>query len=310
MIGIEAIASFIPEERVSPLDRCERFGLDDDFVRNKIGFVGLARKRPDQIAADLGLKAVSSLMQHHKFVPDDIDIMALVTQTPGEAIPHGSAVIHNQLGLGNSCMCFDISQGCSGYVHGLSIVRAIMEQQGFKRGLLITSDPYSDIVDEDDKNTALIFGDGASVTLLGPNPVFDICAFDFGTSGCGSSALHTSKNRLRMNGREIFNFTQREVVPGLKKFLHDQAINSDDVDLFALHQGSKYVVNHIAREMGVTSASAPFLAAKYGNLVSSSIPVILEKEFSETKTKTIVLCGFGVGLSWGVALIRRMVQCE
>ena len=178
MIGIKAIGTYLPEARTSNFDRMNKFGMTESFVKHKIGFTEVAIKAPEQETSDLCVKAWKDLQQNHPVTPDDIDCVIVCTQNPdGKGLPHTSAILHEKLSLSLSCAVFDISLGCSGYVYGLSVIKSFMEANGFRKGLLFTADPYSKVMDHDDKKTATLFGDGATVTLLTEDPVFDFGKF-------------------------------------------------------------------------------------------------------------------------------------
>ncbi|MES2568557.1 MAG: ketoacyl-ACP synthase III, partial [Verrucomicrobiota bacterium] len=133
---------------------------------------------------------------------EEVDCMVVITQNPGVQIPHLSARLHGLLGLRESCACFDISLGCSGYVYGLAAVQAFMLTHGLRHGLLLTADPYSPIINAADKNTALLFGDAATCTWIGPEPLLTSGRFTFGTMGIDHAELTCPPGgHLSMNGR-------------------------------------------------------------------------------------------------------------
>jgi 3-oxoacyl-[acyl-carrier-protein] synthase-3 len=215
-------------------------------------------------------------------------------------------MVHGKLGLPEGCAAFDVSLGCSGYVYGLSIIQGFLQSNGYTRGVLVTSDPYSKIVDRADKNTALLFGDAATATLVGPNPVFRAGPFSLGTHGALHEALICRGGVLSMNGREIFNFTATAVPKDLEKLLAAAHIAKESVDCFLFHQGSKYIVETIARRARIPLEKVRLGMETTGNTVSSSIPLLLEREVADDSVSTIVLSGFGVGLSWGSCVLQRV----
>jgi 3-oxoacyl-[acyl-carrier-protein] synthase-3 len=306
MIGIKDIAHYIPEGRVNNYDRKEEFQIDDNFIENKIGFQSVARKAKDETTFSMCMKAFDNLIKKGNVKKEEIEIVILVTQTPEFNIPHTSAIIHNKLELQPACMCFDVSQGCAGYIHGLSVIQAVMEQNGFKKGLLFTCDPYSDIMNHSDRNTTLLFGDGAAVTLLTDDPVYEIGKYTFGTLPNSNEALTCVDGVVNMYGRQVFSFAVREVPKDFELVLSRNNLKKEDIDQFLLHQGSLYIINALRDKLGLTAEQAPFDAANYGNVVSSSIPVILEKSLGNEDHKKLLLSGFGVGLSWGSTILRRI----
>lgn len=170
MIGIEEIAGYIPQHRISNDTLAKQYGLDESFIQEKIGVIRHSVMGANETATTMCLKAFKDLQT--KTNTENIDVVVAITQNPDYNVPQLSALLHKELGLDKKTACFDVSLGCSGYVYGLSIVQSFMCLNGFKRGLLFTADPYSRIIDQNDKDTALLFGDGASVTLLSENAEF------------------------------------------------------------------------------------------------------------------------------------------
>ena len=307
MIGIKAIGTYLPEIRTSNFDRMEKFGMTESFVKQKIGFTKVAIKAPEHETSDLCVKAWENLQHNHSITPDDIDCVIVCTQNPdGKGLPHTSAILHEKLSLPLSCAVFDISLGCSGYVYGLSVIKSFMENNEFKRGLLFTADPYSKVLNNDDKKTATLFGDGATVTLLDDQPVFECGKFVFGSDGRKKEGIIVKEDgQLYMNGRAVFTFTVRVVPDNIRDMLKKNSISLERVDCFILHQGSLHIVNSIADSLGVSRELCPFYSAEYGNTVSSSVPMVLSREFDKQDIKVVVLSGFGVGLSWASTMLFR-----
>jgi 3-oxoacyl-[acyl-carrier-protein] synthase III len=302
MIGITEIGSYIPSRRLSNIERKEQFETDEDFIYNKIGVVQVAVKDADEDTSDLAVKAFLNLETKVTINRNEIEAIILITQNPDSNIPHTSALIHKALDFPESCACFDISLGCSGFVYGLSVIKSFMESNQMKKGLLFTSDPYSKVIDPKDKNTALLFGDAATVTYITDEPVYKADHFTFGTIGKESSSLTCSQNVLSMNGRGIFNFAARYIPIDLKNLVAKSNLNVADIDKFIFHQGSKYIIDTLIKRTGIDSNKVIFDIKNYGNTVSSSIPVILEKILHQ-EHKYIFISGFGVGLSWSSSIL-------
>ncbi len=304
-IGIKQTSSYWPPKLLNNLEQALRWDLSEDFVCNKIGMLHLSRRDKNESTIDLARKAANGILEKNEWLRDTIECLVLVTQNPdGGGLPHSSAILHHQLGLPQSCAVFDISLGCSGFVHGIAVAKGFMESQGFRNGLLVTSDPYSTIIDSDNRDTALLFGDGATATWLSDSPDFSIVACDFGIASDKHLALSLNKNKLSMKGREIFNFAVTHVPVSIECTLKKAKLTLNEVDLVLLHQGSRFIVETIAKRLG-SEGKTPFLCKNYGNTVSSSIPMMLS-EIDLRKYKRIVLSGFGVGLSWATCLLEKI----
>ena len=307
MIGIKRIGTYLPKARTSNFERMKKFGMTESFVREKIGFAEVALKAPEQEPSDLCVKAWEHLQQQEPVSQDEIECLIVCTQNPdGHGLPHTSAVIHEKLSLPLSCAAFDLSLGCSGYVYGLSVIKSFMEANGLRKGLFFTADPYSKVMNQDDKKTATLFGDGATVTLLTDDPVFEFGQFVFGSDGSKKEGIIVRKDgHVHMNGRAVFAFTVRVVPASIREMLDKNGFLLEKVDRFLLHQGSLHIVNSIADALGVPRERCPFHSATYGNTVSSSVPMIIAQEFDNLEMQVAVLAGFGVGLSWASTLIFR-----
>ncbi len=307
MIGLRAIATYLPRQRDSNLELLERFELDEAFLRNKIGVVERARRGADEDTVDMAHRALEALLERSGLARESIQALVLVTQNPDRRIPHASPLVHRKAGLPESCATFDLSLGCSGYVYGLSVLRGFLEANGLERGVLLTCDPYSKIIDPRDKATVLLFGDAASATLLcRDEPLYAISAGVFGTQGDAGRALVCDNDRLEMNGRAVFSFALTAASQSLEQLLEREGLAREEVDLYAVHQGSKYIVDSLQRRMRIDPARMPFVAAGVGNAVSSSIPLLLEPVLAgAAPPRRIALCGFGVGLSVASCLLQR-----
>lgn len=307
MIGIKNIGIYIPEKRISNFDRKEKFGIDDRFITEKIGIQSVSRKGEGEETSDLCVKAFENLKKKENIDIDSIDIVIVVTQNPDYNLPHTASVVHKKLNLPEKIASFDISLGCSGFVYGLAAIESFMQVHGMDKGLLFTADPYSKILNPNDKNTSLLFGDAATATLIDKDPIFISGEFTFGTIGEGYKELICTDD-LFMNGRSIFNFAARYVPKDVSNVLDLNNLDKNEIDIFAFHQGSKYISDTLIRRLELDESKVPFDAVKYGNTVSSSVPIILEKylkESSSIKTDKILICGFGVGLSWSSSILFR-----
>ncbi len=307
MIGIESIGTYLPPDRLDNVKRASDLGATPQQVEDRIGFRKAAQMAKGDSALSLATGAINKLSEQQALDLSSIQVLVAVTQNPDRNIPHLSAEIHGAMELPESCACFDIGLGCSGYVYALSIIKAFMETNGFSRGLLITADPYSKIVNQSDKNTALIFGDGATATLISDNPIFEPGSFLFGTRGADADKLVCNDATLFMNGRAVFNFAVKQIPNEINMLVQKNGLSLDKVDSFILHQGSRYIVETIADRLHVSRDKVPFLSAEYGNTVSSSIPMVLADVMQDSAKRTIVLSGFGVGLSWASTIIKRRI---
>jgi 3-oxoacyl-[acyl-carrier-protein] synthase-3 len=213
MIGIKSIASYVPADGIDNYAQGAKFAKDEEFIIRKIGSAFLPRKEAAQETSDLCVEAVNALFANNPDLKrESIDALIVVTQNGDEeGLPHTAAIVQDKLGLPTHVAAFDISLGCSGYVYGIYAMKGFMEATGLKNGLLVTADPYSKIVDPEDRNTTMLFGDAATATWMGEDAPWLLGKAKFGTDGSGAPHLKVSDGVFFMNGRQVFNFALLKV---------------------------------------------------------------------------------------------------
>ncbi len=309
MIGIRSIASYIPEGRIDNIAQAQKFGRDEEFVLGKLGTATLSVKAEDEETSDLCVRAVENLLaKNPQLAREDIQALIVITQNgDGEGLPHTSAITQHKLGLSASTACFDLSLGCSGYVYGLYVAKGFMQATGLRNAVLVSADPYSKIMDRDDRMTTLLFGDAATATwMTSDQPQWLLGPSAFGGDGSGAEYLVVRDGCFHMNGRQVFNFASLKIIPHMEEVLEQAALGFDDVQAICLHQGSGAIVDAIAKRLGDEQGSKvvkDMFGA--GNTVSSSIPLLLEHYGDNPDWNNVLISGFGVGLSWGSALLQR-----
>lgn len=306
MTGIKAIGRYIGSESVSNLARAGEAGKDRAFISDKIGFESLARLPAGMQTSDMCVAAFDDLRQDAPIRKEDIDCLVVCTQNPdANGLPHTSAIVHKKLGLGYGVACFDISLGCSGYVYGLAVIDSFMRANGLGCGLLFTADPYSRVIDPQDWDTELLFGDAATVTWMGNEPAYRCRPGMFSTDGSlgHSIAVSPETGKLGMLGSNVFKFSMTVVPEQIDRYLGREGLSRDDIDVFLFHQGSRFIVDNLARKMRLPPAKVPFEAARVGNTVSSSLPLMLRPRLQSVSGR-ILISGFGVGLSWATMVLE------
>ena len=270
----------------------------------------MPRKKNEQDTSDLAMLAINSLQKKYpKLHLDHINALVVVTQNPdGEGLPQTAAILQNKIGMPKTVASFDVSLGCSGYVYGLFILKGFLEASGLSNGILVTCDPYSKVINQQDRITSMLFGDAATATLLGENPVWSLDSVIYETDGAGAEFLKTSQGKLYMNGRQIFNFASGRVAQHISQILDREGYSDIEIDLFCLHQGSNAIIDAISKQFKNVSNRFVKDMANTGNTVSSSIPLILENRIFDSKFNRILISGFGVGLSMATAIISKQIN--
>ncbi len=324
---LRAIASAVPEHVVSSEEIAEWAGAEPRFIRDQVGVDKRAFLGPNETGVDLAAKAVEKLVEHTGISLESVGLLVYVTQTPDHGIPQNSALLQAAIGA-PTMASFDVGLGCSGYPYALTIAKSFMVDQRIKRSIVVTCDPYSKIMRRDDKSTVTVFGDAATATLLDEVGTGTIGLGDFGTDGTLQDCLKIPGGRgakplwsihqhapsldgdpddyrLHMKGRGVFNFVMSSVPRSLERALERNRVTLDEIAWFALHQGSLYMLRRLAESAGIPAERLLTNIGRYGNTVSSTIPLLLQEKLAGPQPLKghVLMSGFGVGLSWGSLLL-------
>ena len=313
MSVIRGIGTYLPEKTVGNDELIERFEWDREFLEVKLGIHQRHSAAEGEGASDMGVAAAEELFAK---CPDlkreDVQLLIVCTQNPDYGLPHTSALVQDRLGLPTTTACFDVGLGCSGFVYGLSIVHSMLETLNLTNALIVTSDPYSKVIDPADRGTSPLFGDGAAATWISRTGAGgQIGLFTFGTDGAGARNLIVEPDAdgvrcLSMNGRAIFEFMLERIPGDLARCAESNGLTTDEIDLFLLHQASAHMLGYVTKRMKLDPARVPIRMQDTGNLVSSSIPFLIARLAGQGDLagKTTLLSGFGVGLSWASTVVR------
>ena len=281
-----------------------------EAIEKKTGIIQRWISSKSSTAVDLACKACEKI-----FIDLDrkkIDTLIFVTQSPDYFLPTSACIIQDRLSLKISTKCFDINQGCSGFVYGLSIASAYIESGFSENILLVCADTYSKYIGQNDKVNRPIFSDAASATFIVSSKKRNLGPFLFGTDGSGHEKLivkdgasrtryKCSNNlpRLYMDGSAVFMFTMSVVPNHINQLLDDAGISKDKIDMYIFHQASKIVLDTLKAKLKINDNKMYTNIKHVGNTVSSSIPIALkdaDKQSLISKNNLILIFGFGVGL--------------
>lgn len=292
----------------------------------------------DETAVDLAEKAARNLFEECGVAANDIDFVLLCTQSPDYKLPSSACILQDRLGIPKGAGALDYDLGCSGFVYGLALAKGLVVGGMAKKVLLLTAETYSKYVHPLDKSVRTIFGDGAAATLVDGDAAKAIGAFVFGTDGSGADKLIVrtggareplvdpsgnpaaavrpeadasgnvrTRHNLFMAGPDIFNFTLDVVPRTMDEVCAKNGIARDDVDLFVFHQANRFMLDTI-RKVNLIPRSKFYVDLEdTGNTVSSTVPIALRRAQDRGVLKpgmTVMVMGFGVGLSWGAAILR------
>lgn len=334
-VRLRAIRSALPETEIRLEDEAEHYADRKKAARLRLA-LGMDRRRvaaPDVTASDLCAFAAESILAACPGARSGTDALIFVSQSPDWHQPPTACELQHRLGLAHSCAALDVNQGCAGYVYGLWLASALIASGAAGQVLFLAGDVHAAGRDMRNRVTSPVFGDGASATLLEKDANAPDLVFGLGTDGSGFEAIITPAGNARipfsfdpdanvdlvtpvfdregnpwrlvdtwMDGGAVFNFTM-QTVPGHLAALMDHAGNPP-VDALILHQANRHIVESIAQRAGFAREIAPTSSfSRYGNLAVASIPVQLCESFGGGGAPgRLVLCGYGIGLSWASCL--------
>jgi 3-oxoacyl-[acyl-carrier-protein] synthase-3 len=329
-VRLAGLSACVPKGRAANVDSTLLSPEDRQKLIKTTGIEARRVATKDQCTSDLCFAAADELLKQLQWKRDEIDALVFVTQTADFIVPATSYLLQQRLGIGRGATTFDINLGCSGFTHGLSIVASMLAGSGMKKGLLLCGDTPSKSVSPDDRSAALLFGDAGTAAALETVPGQSL-VFDVGCDGTGwqainipdggyrhpfsSSSLETvrvdegiarNKCQLILDGVEIFNFSLREVPPTVRNVLEHTRQAVDSVDAFVFHQANQMMNELIRKKLKVPPEKFPYSLREFGNTSSASIPVTLVTQLGSrlaAEQLKLVLCGFGVGLSWSTAAV-------
>ncbi len=324
-VRLRGVVSVLPERRLDNADFAARFG--EDAVQSVTKMIGVETRywvRPGQTTSDLCLVAAQRLLERLQWAPESVDALIFVSQTPDQRLPATACVLHSKLGLASHCQAFDVGLGCSGYVYGYWLASTLIAA-GCGRVLLMAGETSSLLVDPDDRGTALLFGDAGTATAIERDDEAPVTTFVLGTDGAGAANLIVPSGGFRapaedsrrewpfdprhlyMDGGEVFAFTLRAVPRLVADTLAHAGCQVDEVDAFVLHQANRFMLTHLAKKIGARPEQAPVNIDRFGNTSSATLPLVLTTDLAErvkAAPAKIALVGFGVGYSWGAALVH------
>lgn len=316
-VEIKAIACAVPEKIKHNEEYNDIFGKEN--VKKFINLTGVKTRHiaiDEQCASDLCYVAAQKVLEKLNWERDSIDALILITQTPDYAVPATACVLQHRLGLSEDCIAFDVNLGCSAYVYGIWLAAAMISTQYINRVLLLVGDTSNYGINQNDSATAMIFGDGGTATALERAEGKEMKYF-LNTKGSGFKNIIVPAGHARsrskagtdglsydlaMDGSKVFSFTITDVPKSLKKFFVQYDIDKDNVDMFVFHQANLFILKHLASKLGIPMEKVPVSIDRYGNTSGESIPLTLVDALGGEESGAplkLLMCGFGVGLSWG-----------
>jgi 3-oxoacyl-[acyl-carrier-protein] synthase III len=304
--GIVGMGRYLPEKIVTNADLEKIMDTSDEWIRTRTGIEERRIADDDINTSDMAFFAAQNAIKNAGISAMDIDLILVATVTPDRPFPSVACMLQERLGAKRAA-AMDISAACAGFMYGIVTAKQFVESQVYKNVLVIGVEKLSKITDWNDRNTAVLFGDGAGAAIIGPvSGNRGILSFELGADGTGSKHLYQDEYII-MNGREVFKFAVRQMGESCVNVLKKAGLTNDDVSLLIPHQANIRIMEASRQRLELPVEKMSKTVQKYGNTSSASIPLSLVEELEAGKIKDddiIVMVGFGGGLTWGAIAIR------
>lgn len=311
-IKISGLVTAVPKNREDNVDYIEK--IESRRIRKQIILTGINERRVcinGQKASDLATVAADTLLKKLNWDRTKIDVLIFVTQSPELSRPSTAFMIQNRLAVGQECLVYDINLGCSGFVGGIQTIAAILQVTKGK-GLLLVGESHA-LENGEINSSSLLTGDAASALALEYSDAMEgSIVFRQYSDGSRAEYIYKCFNRCGyMDGNAVLLFGLNEVTDSIKTFIQDNGLEDDDIDFYVLHQAQKMIIDGIAKGADLPAEKMLVSCDLFGNTSSASIPLTINLHLNNEKntgTKKLLLCGFGIGLSWGIVAID--MECE
>ena len=293
----------VPEKVVTNRDLEATIDTSDEWIFER---TGIRERHVGGTTASLGTEAGRNALDQAGLTGADIDLLLLATTTADKIVPGTSPTIQHNLGIAGGAV--DLNAACSGFVYGLVIANGLFAS-GAKRILLVGAETLSTITDWDDRGTAILFGDGAGALVLErTDDEGDLVSWDLGSDGSLTDLLYCNHGeKMQMDGKEVFRRAVRVVVDSATTVLEKAKINVDDLSLIVPHQANIRIIQAACQRLNIPEEKAAIVIDRYGNTSSASIPLALVDAIENDRVHggdTLLLTGFGAGMTWASAVLR------
>lgn len=323
---ITAVGHYLPETVLSNADLEKMVNTTDEWIRTRTG-ISERRILKEGATSDMASKAIEALLKNRGITAEEIDLIIVATVTPDMFFPSTACVIQGKIGAKNA-WGFDLSAACSGFLFGLVTGAQFVESGMCRKVVVVGADKMSSIVDYTDRNTCILFGDGAAALLLEPTQDFSIGIIDriLHCDGDGGDALHMKgggslnpptaetvekkMHYLFQDGKAVFKVAVVGMADISKEIMDRNSLQGKDVDWLVPHQANLRIISACADRMGLDMSKVMINIDRYGNTTAATIPLCLSEWWQDgrlRKGQTIVLSAFGAGYTWGAVLVKWSV---
>jgi len=305
--------SYVPKRVLTNHDLEKMIETSDEWITERTGIKERRIAAEVETTSDMAAKAAKKALEMAGIEPDEIDTVIVATVTPDMDFPSTACFVQHKI-KARKAASFDIAAACSGFIYALSVADSLIKSGHSKYALVIGAEIFSRITDWTDRNTCVLFGDGAGAALLakttGKRGILSTHLHSEGSSWkllCASSHEENAKTYIRMHGNEVFKVAVRALDDVAIEALEHNGLKGDDIDWFIPHQANERIIVATAKRLGVPMEKVYLNLQKYGNTSAASIPLALDEAVRNGKVKhgdLILLDAFGGGFTWASALVR------
>ncbi len=304
--GIIGTGRCLPEDKLTNFDLEKRMDTSDEWIRTMTGIEERRIAKDDQDTSDMAREAAKKAIADAGIDPAEIGLILVATVTPDRPFPSVACDIQRQIGAVNAA-AMDISAACAGFMYGVITAKHFIEAGTYKYALVVGVEKLSKITNWEDRNTAVLFGDGAGAAIIGEvSEGRGILSFELGADGSGGEHLYQDKH-LIMNGREVFKFAVRQMGESAVNVIEKAGLEKEDVDFLIPHQANIRIMESARTRLDLPVEKMSKTVQKYGNTSAASIPISLVEDLEEGRIKDddiVVMVGFGGGLTWGAIAMK------
>lgn len=306
--GIISMGRCVPDKVVTNFDLEKMMDTSDEWIRTRTGIEQRHYAADDQDTSDMAIAAARQALENADITAEEIGLILVATVTQDQTFPSVACMVQEAIGAKNAA-AMDIGAACAGFMYGLATAKQFVESKTYSYVLVVGVEKLTKIVDWTDRNTAVLFGDGASAAIVGEvSEGRGILAFELGADGTGGKHLYLNKeDHIYMNGREVFKFAVRQMGESALSVIEKAGFKKEDVDFLIPHQANIRIMEAARQRLELPIEKMSSRIHKYGNTSAASIGIALMDELEDGKIKDddlLVFVGFGGGLTWGAVAIR------
>ena len=322
-VGILGIGHYVPEKVLTNFDLEKMVDTSDEWITERTGIKQRHIAAPEEATSDLSLKAAQRALEDAGVSPEELDLVIVATASPDHAFPSTACLVQDRIGAKNAA-AFDLSAGCSGFVYSLGVASQMIKSGLYNKALIIGAETLSRIMNWQDRNTCVLFGDGAGAAVVGVvEDGYGVLGIDLGADGSGGKYLYQpaggsrtpaseqtiadNDHTIHMNGPEVFKFAIQIMGKTAKTALKNAGMKPEDLDLLVPHQANLRIISSAAKRLKLPMEKVWVNVDKYANTSAASIPIALceaQAAGALKKGDNIILVGFGAGLTWSAIVLK------